>query len=101
MSRASNSAAEDWIWLISGALGALWRWRLELILIGGVLLGWRLLARPLEPALAGVIVAVTVALALAPGVSRRAILRWLKAARVRRRWHRAWVDVGLPRVVAR
>jgi len=33
--------------------------------------------------------------------ARGALVGWLRAAHVRRRWRRAWLDVGLPRVAAR
>ena len=100
MARASTTVAEDWLALAGGALAGLWRWRLELALACGPLLAWRLLARPIGPVLAAAAIAVTVAVVLAPAGGRGALWRWLKAARVRRQWRRAWVDVGLPRVSA-
>jgi len=86
---------------VAGVGAAIWRWRLELILVAVPVLGWRLLARPLGPVAGGVIVAVTVAVVLVPAAARGALVRWLRAARVRRRWRRAWLDVDLPRVAAR
>jgi hypothetical protein len=87
--------------LAGGALAALWRWRLELLLGLVPVLAWRELAEQLGPAAASGTAALTAAIVLGPDASRGALLRWLKAARVRRRWRRAWLDVGLPRVVAR
>jgi hypothetical protein len=101
IARARTTVAEDWLALAGGALEGLWRWRLELALVGGPVLAWRLLARALGPVPAAALVAVTVTVVLVPAGARGALRRWLKAARVRRQWRRAWVDVGLPRVSAR
>jgi hypothetical protein len=37
--RTSTSAAEDWLLLFGGTLAALWRWRLELVLVAVPVLG--------------------------------------------------------------
>ena len=87
--------------LLGGGLAGLWRWRLELALVGVPVLCWRLLARPTSPLAAAAIVTATAGSVLVSPGARGALVRWLKAARVRRRWRRAWVDVGLPRVAAR
>jgi hypothetical protein len=97
--RASTSAAEDWLLLAGGAVAALWRWRLELVLVAVPVLAWRELTRSLDPAVGGVLVGLTVVMVVIP--ARGALVRWLRAAHVRRRWRRAWLDVGLPRVAAR
>ena len=68
---------------------------------GRAVVSWRLLGRSLGSLPAAGVVVVTAAVVLAVPGSRGALVRWLRAARVRRRWRRAWVDVGLPRVVAR
>src|ERR1700754_330904 len=101
MARARYSLAEEWPYLAAGAVAAVWRWRLELGLVLVPALAWKALVEQLGAVAACVIVGVTLAIVLAPPSSRGALVRWLKAARVRRRWRRAWRDVGLPRVVAR
>jgi DNA translocase FtsK/SpoIIIE-like protein len=101
MRRAGTSLADEWPFLAAGSVAALWRWRLELVLVLVPVLVWELLADELGPAAASAILAVIVGLALAPRGARGALVRWLRAARVRRRWRRAWLDVGLPRVAAR
>jgi FtsK/SpoIIIE family len=97
--RAGGHPAEDWLALAGGAVAGLWRWRLELLLVAVPLLAWWELARSLDPAAAGALVSLTVAGVVIP--ARGALVRWLRAAHVRRRWRRAWLDVGLPRVAAR
>jgi hypothetical protein len=101
MRRPSPSLADEWPSLLAGVASAVWRWRIELVLVLAPALAWRALADELGPIGAGGIVAVTVAIVLAPGGSRGALVRWLRSARVRRPWRRAWRDVGLPRVSAR
>jgi FtsK/SpoIIIE family len=101
MRRARFSLADEWPYLLAGVASAVWRWRLELLLGLAPALAWRVLADELGPIAAGGIVTVTAASVLAPGGSRGALVRWLRSARVRRRWRRAWLDVGLPRVSAR
>jgi hypothetical protein len=101
MRRAGYSLADEWPLLVAGAIAAVWRWRLELVLVTVPALAWQRLADELGPAGAGGIIAATVALVLTPAAARGAIVRWLRVARVRRRWRRAWLDVGLPRVAAR
>jgi hypothetical protein len=101
VSRASNETAEDVVLLAAGAVAAVWRWRLELVLAAVPVLGWRLLARALGPGVAGAIVVAAMVIVLVPEAARHPLVRCLRAARVRRRWRRAWIDVGLPRVRAR
>jgi hypothetical protein len=101
MAQARYSLAEEWPYLVAGAVAAVWRWRLELGLVLVPALAWQAVREQLGAVAASVIVGLTVAIVLAPAGSRGALVRWLKAARVRRRWRRAWVDVGLPRVAAR
>jgi hypothetical protein len=99
MQRAGNTSAEEWIALVGGTVAAFWRWRLELVLVGVPLLGWKQLADAFGHVAAGVMVAAVGAAVLIP--VRGSLVRWLRAGRVRRRWRRAWLDVGLPRVSAR
>src|SRR5207249_262936 len=86
--------------LVGGVLGGLWRARLELAVLAGPVLAYRELAGRVGDA--GAVLVVTAAMGLLVGVpvSRRWLARALHAGRVRRRWRRAWVDVGLPRVRA-
>jgi hypothetical protein len=98
--RERYSLADDWPYLVAGCFAAVWRWRLELGLVLVPALGWRALREQLGPVAASVIVGVAVAIVASPAASRGALVRWLKAARVRRHWRRAWLDVGLPRVAA-
>src|SRR3954447_20487896 len=101
MRRAHLSLADEWPYLLAGVVSAVWRWRLELGLVLVPGLAWRVLADELGAVPASGIVAVTAAIALVPPGSRGALVRWLKAARLRRHWRRAWLDVGLPRISAR
>ncbi len=81
--------------LVVGGLGALWRWRLELALLAVPAGVWLLLAARLGELAAGLVVAWALAgVLVAPG-SRGALLRWLHAMRVRRRFWRARVDARL------
>ena len=96
-----QTAAEAWAVLVGGALGGVWRWRLELALVGVPYVAWRLLARSLGPLSASIAVGATVAAVVVTPGARGALWRWLSANRVRRAWRRAWLDVGLPRVAAR
>jgi hypothetical protein len=99
--RERYSLADEWPHLVAGCFAGVWRWRLELVLVGVPVLGWRALREQLGPVAASVILAVGVAMLMTPVGSRGALAHWLKAARIRRRWRRAWLDVGLPRVAAR
>jgi hypothetical protein len=82
--------------LAVGAIGTLWRWRLELALLALPLLMWWLLSGPLGELAAAAIVAWTVLGVLASPWARGALGRGLQAARVRRQFRRAWIDAGLP-----
>ncbi len=86
--------------LVVGAVGGVWRCRLELGLVGA-LVGVQLVLAPLvgEVAAGALVLAVCAALLAVPA-SRRWLVRALGAARVRRAWWRAWTDCGLPRVRA-
>ena len=86
--------------LVVGAVGEVWRCRLELGLVGA-LVGVQLVLAPLvgEVAAGALVLAVCAALLAVPA-SRRWLVRALRAARVRRAWWRAWTDCELPRVRA-
>jgi hypothetical protein len=85
----------DWPELVVGGLVALWRWRLELALLAVPVGAWWLLAGPLGKLAAVAVVAWMVAGILASPGSRGALVRWLRAMRVRRRFQRARVDAVL------
>lgn len=101
MRRERYSLAEEWPFLIGGVCAAVWRWRLELALAGTAWVGWSVTEGRFGTAAAVVVLVAMGAAVLGPAGSRALLVRWLKAARVRRRWRRAWLDVGLPRVSAR
>src|SRR4051812_23725911 len=85
----------DWPTLIAGAAVALWGWRWELASVALLALAHVWLAGLLGAVTAAVLlVLLVVVVVVAPG-SRRWLLRVLLAARVRRRWRRAWMDCGL------
>src|SRR5919106_1048567 len=89
-----------WPGLALGAVAAVWRWRLELGLLTLPAIAHELLVAPVgEPAAWIVVVLLVVAVVAVPALRRR-MTRALVAARVRRRWRRAWIDCGLPRLRA-
>jgi hypothetical protein len=91
----AGSAAQGWPELLLGGLVGLWRWRLELALLAVPAVVWWLLAGPLGQLAAAAVVTWAVAGVLVSPGSRGALLRWLHAMRVRRRFHRARVDARL------
>jgi FtsK/SpoIIIE family len=95
VARRAGSEAQGWPELVLGGLGGLWRWRLELTLLAVPATAWWLLARRLGELAAAVVVAWAVAGVLASRGSRGALVRWLHAMAVRRRFWRARVDAGL------
>jgi hypothetical protein len=98
--RRRERIERDGLALVVGAAGALWRCRLELGLLAGLVLAHRLLVGALSNLWAGVVVVALVAALLAVPAVRRWLVRALWAARVRRAWWRAWTDCELPRVRA-
>jgi hypothetical protein len=92
--RRSDSQT-DWEAAAIELLAGMWRLRLELTLVGAVVAGQRLLARPLGDALATIAVVVLAGTALAAGPSRRLLWRSLRLAHLRRAWERAATDAGL------
>jgi hypothetical protein len=93
--RRAGGQADEWQALLSGAAGGVWRWRVELALLALPVGGWWLLARPLGPLAAAAIVAWAVTGLLVSPARQDALLRLLRARRLRRRFRRAWVDGGL------
>jgi FtsK/SpoIIIE family len=81
--------------LIGGALVALWGWRVELALLAVPLGAWWLLAGSLGELAAAAIVVWAMAGVLVSPARQRALVRLLRACRVRRRFRRAGVDAGL------
>ncbi len=73
----------------------LWRWKLELLLVLGLVGAERLLAAPFGEVAAALVVGVACGSALALRPVRLPVGRRLGSARVRRAWHRAVIDVGL------
>jgi hypothetical protein len=85
----------QWPALIAGAAVALWGWRLELAAGGLLVAGHVWLSGLLGVPAASVLIGLAVTGVIAVPVQRRWLLRVLLAARVRRRWRRAWMDCGL------
>lgn len=96
----SRQGEPTWPELAAGLVGMLWRGRLELGVMGVIVVGFVLLAGLVGDAAAGVLLAGLVALVLALPVLRGGLLHALRAARLRRAWWRAWTDCELPRVRA-
>src|SRR5215217_7928044 len=90
----------DTLMLAAGAVGALWRCRLELALAIAVGVMFVVLAAKVGQPAAALVLAVTGAVVLVSPCSRGPLVRSLRAARVRRAWWRAWTDCELPRVLA-
>jgi hypothetical protein len=85
----------EWPTLLAGAGVALWGWRLE-VGVGGVLVAGHVWLSGLVSVLAAsVLIGLAVAGVIAVPRQRRWFVRVLLAARVRRRWRRAWMDCGL------
>jgi hypothetical protein len=78
----------------------MWRWRVELVALAVPLVVVDAIAPELGETAAKLLVAAAVLVLVAVPVSRRGIARVLVCARLRRRWRRAWMDCGLPRVWA-
>jgi hypothetical protein len=89
---------EDGLELLAGAVGALWRWRVELALLALPVVAWRLLAGSVgELAAAAVLAWVLLGVLASPGACG-ALVRCLRTRRLHRRFRRAWIDAGLPRI---
>ncbi len=70
--RSGHGPRPGWPELAAGVVGALWRWRVELALLAGVLLAWRLLAGAVGPVGAACLVAWALAGVLASPLGARA-----------------------------
>ena len=92
---ASSGARSEWEAAAVEALAALWRCRLELVLLAVLVAAQRVLARPLGDAARGrwswswAVLGV-----LASPMLRRPLLRALYVSGLRRAWERAAVDAG-------
>jgi len=93
-------AESEAVLLVAGAAGLVWRCRLELAIVAVLALAFVLLAGVFGELAAGVLVTVAAVAGLAVPRSRRVLVRWLRAAAIRRAWWRAWTDCELPRVRA-
>src|SRR3954467_16006865 len=85
----------DWPTLVAGAAGAPWGWRGELASVALLVLAHVWLPGLLGVVAAAVLLVLLVVVVVVVPRSRRWLLRVLLAARVRRRWRRAWMDCGL------
>src|SRR4051794_17216719 len=83
--------------LLAGLGWALWRWRLELLAVGLLLVAARSVAAAAGTAGAVLVCCIIGAAVAASGRMRRAVVGALRRARVRRGWERAVVDTGLSR----
>jgi hypothetical protein len=94
MARRRRHDAE-WPALIAGAAIAVWGWRLELGAGGLLVAGHVWLSGLVGVVAASVLIGLAVMGVVAVPWQRRWVMRALLAARVRRRWRRAWMDCGL------
>jgi hypothetical protein len=85
----------EWEAAIVELVAAVWRFRLEIVLLAVVVGGQRLLAARVGEWPAGVLVLAVACTGAAVGPSRRLLARRLRLARLRRAWERAAGDVGL------
>ena len=94
----SRSSANDWTATLAGTVACGWRWRLEIALLALPLFAHEMLVGPLGDSTAWLIVGAALAVMLIVTPVRRRLTRALRAARIRRKWRRAWLDSGLPAV---
>jgi FtsK/SpoIIIE family len=87
--------------LMIDAVGGIWRWRLELSLAALPALAHVLIVGLLGDLVGWLLSAAAIGLAIGVPGCRRRLTRGLAAARVRRRWRRAWTDCDLLPVRAR
>ena len=76
--RSGHGPRPGWPELAAGVLGALWRWRVELALLAGVLLAWRLLAGAVGPVASVCLIACALAGMLASRSARGLLARTLQ-----------------------
>jgi hypothetical protein len=93
--RVPRRARAEWEASVIEALAALWRCRLELVLVAVLIAAQRALARPLGDVAAGLIVVWAVLGVLASPVLRRPLSHALYVSGLRRKWARAVLDAGL------
>jgi len=101
--RPRQPAPVDWqVALLVAVLAALWGFRLELVLSAllGASFGALVIKAHLAAGLSGELLAAGCLVLVAFGPARRTLWRCLRDARIRRRWRRAWLFCGLPRVRA-
>jgi hypothetical protein len=100
----STVAERDWLTaLLAWACSVLWGFRFEVVLLAAAAAGFVALVDSgrLMAASAGALEGALLAVGLSIPQSRRGLFRVLSAARVRRRWRRAWLHCGLPPARAR
>jgi hypothetical protein len=85
----------EWPELIAGGAVALWGWRLELAAVALLVVGHVWLSGLVGVVAGSVLTGLAVIGVVAVPGQRRWVVRALLAARVRRRWRRAWLDCGL------
>jgi DNA segregation ATPase FtsK/SpoIIIE-like protein len=98
--RRWQDAERGWPELAAGAVGALWRLRFELVLVGALVGSYVLLAGLVGDVGGGLVLATLLGSLLAVPAVRRWLLWALRSSSVRRAWWRAWTDCELSRVRA-
>src|SRR5687767_10806482 len=96
--RRAGGQTDEWAALAAGAVGGLWRWRIELALLAVPAGAWWLLARSVGELAAAALVAWAIAGALVSPARQGGLVRLLRARHLRRRFRRAWIDAGVPPV---
>src|SRR4051812_39725010 len=89
---AAQASIEE---LLAGLGWTLWRWRVELLAVGVLLVVARGLAGALGAAGAVVVGCIAGAAVVASRTTRHAVFRAFSRVRVRRAWERAVVDAAL------
>jgi hypothetical protein len=85
----------EWPALVAGGAVAVWGWRLELAAVALLVVGHVWLSGLVGVVAGSVLIGFAVTGVVAVPLQRRWLVRALLAARVRRRWRRAWMDCGL------
>jgi hypothetical protein len=93
--RALGRARGEWEAAVVESLAALWRCRLEVVLVAVLVAVQRVLAHPLGDVVASLIVVWAVLGVLVSPVLRRPLLHALYLSGLRRKWERAALDAGL------
>jgi hypothetical protein len=92
--RARGEARAEWEALALGLAAAAWRCRVELALLGGLVVAHVVLAQQLGGPVAAAVIVGVMGTLLAVRSVRRRITTVLHVARVRRAWDRAVLDAG-------